>query len=144
MFLWFNDPYKSMKSKELLQMLQNIEYKYPESKVVEIRKYDANGKIAFTTYVERDTGEIKGDDFDIDASADPEMGIELVFSDDFHCNKGADFNNDGKVDMDDLSVISNIWKKCSGDEGFNSDVDFDRDGCVSGIDMYCFSKKWNP
>ncbi len=42
-----------------------------------------------------------------------------------------DLNGDCDVDMDDRNIFMSTYGKCEGDTSFNSEADYDADGCVS-------------
>ena len=42
-----------------------------------------------------------------------------------------DFDDDGAVDAEDYLEFRKTLGKCEGDTGFNSEADYDEDGCVS-------------
>jgi hypothetical protein len=50
-----------------------------------------------------------------------------------------DINQDGKVDVVDLSFLGDALNKCTGIAGFNSKADFNNDGCVNDVDKEIFS-----
>ena len=55
--------------------------------------------------------------------------------------KPCDFNLDGRVDNQDISILNATFGKCLGDSTYNREADFFRDGCVDEQDkQICLSK----
>ncbi|WP_173179852.1 MopE-related protein [Desulfosarcina ovata] len=47
------------------------------------------------------------------------------------CDVPGDLDGDCDVDLDDRSIFLSSYRKCSGVDGYNSDADYDEDGCIS-------------
>jgi hypothetical protein len=45
-----------------------------------------------------------------------------------------DLDGDGDVDKDDFNIFYAAFGKCQGHDGYNSDVDYDGDGCITFVD----------
>jgi len=45
-----------------------------------------------------------------------------------------DLDSDGDIDTTDLYLFRSTLGKCTGDEGFIADADYDEDGCISYAD----------
>jgi hypothetical protein len=53
-----------------------------------------------------------------------------------------DLDGDCDVDFDDRSILFASMRKCEGDPGYNSDADYDSDGCVTFNDYRQWYKHW--
>ncbi|MFH1460186.1 MAG: C25 family cysteine peptidase [Candidatus Omnitrophota bacterium] len=53
-----------------------------------------------------------------------------------------DFNQDGRVDMQDWLMFSSAWGAVKGDENYNAQVDLDSDGKINILDQQIFSTNW--
>jgi hypothetical protein len=53
-----------------------------------------------------------------------------------------DLDNDGDVDGADRSILFASMRKCVGDPGYNSDADYDGDGCITFNDYRQWYKHW--
>jgi len=54
-----------------------------------------------------------------------------------------DLDGDRDVDADDRSIFLGSYRKCSGDTGFLSDADYDKDGCITLNDYREWYKYYN-
>ena len=50
-----------------------------------------------------------------------------------------DMNGDGKMDDEDIEMVSSRWNTCEGDPGYDLFFDFDEDGCITVLDIMSVS-----
>lgn len=53
-----------------------------------------------------------------------------------------DINGDGKVDMEDLTLLGQAWQSMPGDRNWNQNADLNNDGKIDLFDLAIIGQNW--
>jgi len=106
-----------------------------ESGVLTVRKHQGEDEILSeeTMTLDIEAHQILVSDVEVASSGD---GLIIDVADAGESEAGPyDFNGDGIIDDSDIETVSSVWNVCEGDEGYDSFIDLDDDGCITILDI---------